>query len=99
MCNKVYNISAYYKLVARSEIKDHLFTFQMRISLKSDRYALRGTIVLIRIFVSDIDQILFGIVSGQVAEPLSVHVIMVLLRYICTIFLFNNLTYKEAMFS
>ena len=36
---------------------------------------------------------LFGIVSGQVAEPLRIYAIIVLLRYICAIRFFNNLTY------
>ena len=71
----------------------------MRIFFKKRLIGFKRHNQFLRIFVSDIHQILSGIVSGQVAEPLRVHAIMVLLRYICTIFLFSNLTYTQAMFS
>ena len=43
--NKIYNFhfSAYFKLFARSEAKDHLFTLPSE-ALLSDGWALRGTI-------------------------------------------------------
>ena len=59
----------------------------------SDRQAFKRLDQFLRIFFSNIYKILFGDFSGQVAEPLRIHAIDVVLRYICPIILFNNLTY------
>ena len=93
VCNKIYNFhfSAYFKLFARSETKDHLSILQVKVFL-SDFIGFKRYEQFLRIFFSNIHRILFGSFSGQGAEPLRIHAIIVLLHYICPIILFNNLT-------
>ena len=83
VCNKIYNFhfSAYFKLFARSETKDHLFTLQVRAF--KQKIGFKRHDLFLRIFFSNIHRILFGSFSGQVAEPLRIQVIIVLLHYVC----------------
>ena len=66
MCNKIYNFhfSAYFKLFARSETKDHLSILQVKVFL-SDFIGFKRYEQFLRIFFSNIHRILFGSFSGQ----------------------------------